>query len=214
MTLLKKQLCLVLLLCGLIGMSASKVHAQAQHFFGVKEGVSFTNISSSQPLNQEAIKSWMNAGLVYKYYSGKWVGLQAGVNLADKGYESNDTTKRYRSIEVPVVSQFHVELWKLRLMAQFGLYGAYILGADLEYADADGQIQKTTYTFQDYEKRWDCGTVFGAGLSVMLKPIEIQFEYNYHFGLLYMQDPREPGPGSIFKRHNQSIVSMGILVAF
>ena len=196
-----------ILFCGIA------IRAQAQHFIGIKEGLSFSTINSSQPLGQKAVTNRMNIGLVYKYYAGKWVGVQAGLNYAEKGYQLNDTSKHYQTIELPVVSQFHVELWKFRLLAQFGIYGAYALRANLEYADDNGNTQIAGYTFKSYENKLDCGTVFGAGFSMMLKPIEIQLEYNYHFGLIYLQNPRIPGPGRLFMSHNQSIVSIGILYA-
>jgi len=109
-----------ILLCGIA------LNVQAQHFIGIKEGISFSGIKSSRPLGQETVKNWTNVGLVYKYYAGQWFGVQAGLNYAGKGYQLNDTVKRYETVELPVVSQFHLEFWKFRLLALFGVYGAYV----------------------------------------------------------------------------------------
>ncbi len=193
------------------------MQAAAQHFIGLSEGYSLNNMSSSIREDFRMVASWKNVGLLYKYYGGKWVGIQAGVNYAEKGYQRDSTAiRRYQTVEIPFVTQFHYEFWKLRAVANAGLYGAYLLSAEDTYLQSDIPERvgtKENYTFQSTDYRIDYGLRLGAGLGVVLHPVEIQFEFNYALGLAYVRKPLISGETTIFNRFSQMIVSVGVLIA-
>ena len=206
-----KWIIIMFVCCFLFGNNAG-----AQHFVGATSGYSINTMSSS--LNEElsSISSLKNFGLVYKYYGEKWVGLQAGFNYTEKGYHRDSTSERlYQILEIPFVTQFHCEFWKLRVLANAGLYGSYTLSAEnTTFYPTEPNKEPTTddYTFLSTDRRFDYGLRFGAGLAIMLQPIEIQFEFNYSVGLGYTHKPVNPPNKTVYNSLRQMIFSVGVLI--
>ncbi len=192
-----------------------KKHEAPRHFIGASGGYSINNMSSSVYEDLRSTGNWVNYGVIYKYYNPKWVGLQTGINYTERGYQRDSTSKRiYQTLELPFVSQFHVEVWKFRIMANAGLFVAYSLSAEDTYLyPPEEEGKKEKYTFQSTDNRFDYGLRFGAGLGLMLYPVEVQFEFNYALGLGYVHEPLIPNQTTIYNRLSQMIFSVGVLIA-
>ncbi|MDR1406353.1 MAG: PorT family protein [Prevotellaceae bacterium] len=191
---------------------------RAQHFIGATSGYGINTMSSTRNEELGSTSSFKNYGLVYKYYSGKWVGIQAGINYAEKGYMRtareyydlqdlekgydliNMSSRHFQLIDIPFVTQFHYELWKLRAVANAGIYGSYILRSQSVALQPGVQPDNN-----DFHK-FDYGLRFGGGLALMLHPLEIQVEFAYAVGLGYIYNPNASG-AVIYSRLSQMLVS-------
>ncbi|MDR3350260.1 MAG: PorT family protein [Prevotellaceae bacterium] len=209
----RKTTIIILCCCCLAGGKAA-----AQHFIGVTGGYGVNTISSTRHEELGNVSSLKNYGLTYKYYSGKWVGIQVGINYSEKGYLRNIreyydleypekgydlagvSSRHFQLVEVPFVTQFHLELWKLRAMANAGLYGSYILRSQ-------SVALRPGFLPDDFEyNHFDYGLHFGAGLALLLHPLEIQFDFNYSIGLGYLYDPHVQGY-TVYNRLSQMLLS-------
>ncbi|MDR2449966.1 MAG: PorT family protein [Prevotellaceae bacterium] len=197
-----------LLLCCLY---FTPMKGEAQHFIGVREGVSTSSVLFNPARRDSATFQALNVGLVYKYYITTWTGLQLGVNYAEKGYMLEDTTRRYRVVEIPFLSQFHAELWRFRVLANAGVYAAYHLSAKEIFKENDKEIQRA-YVFKGRDNRFEYGLHFGGGLGVMLHPFEVQFEVGYQYGLSYLLKPRYGEERMMFTHFTQLIISAAVLI--
>jgi hypothetical protein len=208
----------LLIACGFVGSNLT-----AQHFIGVTGGYGLNTLSSS--ISGESfgnVGSALNYGLVYKYYSGKWVGIQAGINYTEKGYLNYErelvpdsdkinlidkSSRRFQMIEVPFVTQFHYELWKLRAIANAGVYGAYLLSAESKAILPDAPLDNYSFNHFDY------GLRFGGGIAILLPPIELQFEFNYSVGLGYVYDTYARSNFATYNRLSQMLFSASVFFA-
>ena len=184
---------------------------KAQHFIGIKEGIRTSSLLFKPAQNDSSTVHWLNFGLVYKYYNYPWVGLQTGVNYAEKGFVWNDTTRCYKMIEVPLLSQFHYETWHLRFLINVGAYISYALSAEQSYTLA-GTTMKEGYIFTDRDRRIEYGLHLGGGIGFMFKPFELQFEAGYQFSYSYMMDAVYKDQPIIYTHFNHWIFSIALLV--
>ena len=185
---------------------------KAQHFIGVKEGVSISSVTFLPRQKSDSLKTtqWLNIGIVYKYYNYPWVGFQSGLNYAEKGFVWNDTTRRYRVIELPLLSQFHYEVWHLRFMINGGAYASYALSGEISY-EKDKQTVKERYAFTNRDRRLEYGLHLGGGIGFVFKPFELQFEGGYQRAFSYVIDPFG-GKQTIYTHFSQWIFSVALLV--
>ncbi|MDR2359290.1 MAG: PorT family protein [Prevotellaceae bacterium] len=208
-----RKISILIICCCLAGSEAT-----AQHFIGATGGYGLNTMSSTRNEDLGNVNSFKNYGLAYKYYSGKWVGIQVGINYAEKGYlrytrayyDQQDlekgydlvdiSSRRFQLVEVPFVTQFHYELWRIRAIANAGVYGSYILRSQSVALHPD--FQPDNFDFN----KFDYGLRFGAGLAFMLHPLEIQLDFAYSIGLGYIYDPNVQGY-TVYNRLSQMLLS-------
>jgi len=191
---------------------AFPVLGKAQHFIGIKESVSISSVIFTPEQRQDSsLVQWLNIGIVYKYYNYPWVGFQTGLNYAEKGFVWNDTTSRYRVIELPLVSQFHYEVWHLRFIVNAGMYASYVLSGERSY-EKDGSRVKENYIFTDRDRRFEYGVHLGGGFGVIIKPFELQFEAGYQFAFSYMMDAKYKNEPILYSHFQQWMFSVALLV--
>jgi len=183
---------------------------KAQHFVGIKEGMNISSISFKPAQSDSSTRQWFNAGIVYKYYNYKWVGFQTGLNYSEKGFVWNDTTNRYRVLELPLVSQFHYEVWHLRFLINVGMYASYALSREISYKE-NGTTMKKNSAFTDHDRRIEYGMHLGAGFGILLKPFELQFEGGYQFAFSYMMNPIQADESTIYAHFQQWMFSVALL---
>ena len=115
-----------------------------------------------------------------------YFGIQTGVSYVEHGFSMPDddaewygmpATTRYRLLSVPLVSQFHIDFWKMRLLFNVGAFGGYRFGAN--------------YKYDCYDIRPDYGFIGGGGLAVRMKPFEFHLECNYQYSLSMLFNPRK-----------------------
>ncbi len=95
------------------------------------------------------------------------------------------------NIEVPFMAHLHVDFWKMKLMANIGLYAGYRLSIQ-----RSGPYVEQAYvnSFTDYNRRFDYGLKGGAGIGFVFDPIEIHITANikYSWSSLYKPDYNSP----------------------
>ena len=170
---------------------------------GVQYGVSLSQMSFNPTKRQGMLILPYNFGITYTRY-GKmfgympYFGFQTGVLFGQDGYvfkknketgdynESVDgaTKAVYSYAEVPLLAHLHIDVWHLKLIVNLGLYAAYRLEVEREGERLDPQYANTFY---DYDRRFDYGAKAGAGIGLILDPIEfhIQATYRASLGSLY-----------------------------
>ena len=170
---------------------------------GVQYGVSLSQMRFNPTKRQGMLILPYNFGITYTRY-GKmfgympYLGFQTGVLFGQDGYifkknketgdynESVDgaTKAVYSYAEVPLLAHLHIDVWHLKLIVNLGLYAAYRLEVEREGERLDPQYANTFY---DYDRRFDYGAKAGAGIGLILDPIEfhIQATYRASLGSLY-----------------------------
>ena len=170
---------------------------------GVQYGVSLSQMRFNPTKRQGMLILPYNFGITYTRY-GKmfgympYFGFQTGVLFGQDGYvfkknketgdynESVDgaTKAVYSYAEVPLLAHLHIDVWHLKLIVNLGLYAAYRLKVEREGERLDPQYANTFY---DYDRRFDYGAKAGAGIGLILDPIEfhIQATYRASLGSLY-----------------------------
>ena len=170
---------------------------------GVQYGVSLSQMRFNPTKRQGMLILPYNFGITYTSY-GKmfgympYFGFQTGVLFGQDGYvfkknketgdynESVDgaTKAVYSYAEVPLLAHLHIDVWHLKLIVNLGLYAAYRLEVEREGERLDPQYANTFY---DYDRRFDYGAKAGAGIGLILDPIEfhIQATYRASLGSLY-----------------------------
>ena len=170
---------------------------------GVQYGVSLSQMRFNPTKRQGMLILPYNFGITYTRY-GKmfgympYFGFQTGVLFGQDGYvfkknketgdynESVDgaTKAVYSYAEVPLLANLHIDVWHLKLIVNLGLYAAYRLEVEREGERLDPQYANTFY---DYDRRFDYGAKAGAGIGLILDPIEfhIQATYRASLGSLY-----------------------------
>lgn len=157
-----------------------------QHLIGIRAGYNISGLDTRPDLEHETISTTQNYSLVYTYYHDLWgtikfFGIQTGISKQSQGYLSKDGVNTYEVISIPLVSQFHFDFWKMRILLNAGCFGGY-------------RYSKNNFdnsSFDEYDNKIDIGFTAGGGLAFILKPIEIHLEGNYQYSLTYLQDPKK-----------------------
>ncbi len=186
----------------------------SQHLIGIKGGYSIANVSFSQAFNHTGIKTPVNFGIYYTYYHSLWnsmpyFGFQAGAEYAEIGYNHITRDKEdiiiseeqqiYQTVQLPLLSQFRIDFWKMRLLVNIGPYGYYILSTNLKEG-----IPATT-------NKLGVGIMGGGGLAFVFKPVEFHLECNYKYGMSHFCNPKIYSEEHwVYAHANQLVFSFGL----
>ena len=159
------------------------------HIVGVKYGFGISNVSFSSDIDHKSIKAPFNVGIYYTYYHSLWgympyFGLHTGIEFTELGYTelvgkdpvTAEIAHKYKSIDIPIMSQFRVDFWRMRAMLGIGAYGSYITSY------SGGDIPSTT-------NKLGCGIVGSFGLGLKFNPIELHFDVGYKYSLSHLVKP-------------------------
>lgn len=166
--------------------TATSFAQKREHLIGVRAGYSISGIDSRPTIETKSISSNQNFSIIYTYYHDLWgtinlFGFQTGISKNSAGYMSGENEIRYEVITIPLVSQFHIDFWKMRLLLNAGGFGGYRINKTV----TDGT------TFDEFDYRYDYGFIAGGGLALKLKPFEIHLEGNYNYSLSYLFNPKK-----------------------
>ena len=185
------------------------------HLIGVKYGFANCNLSFDKKINQKGITSGKEIGIFYTYYHSLWntmpyFGLSVGVQMAESGFKLvNDgyfppedqpqdnlpeEEYRYRIIQIPVISQFRVEFWRMRAMLNLGCYGSYKIST----------VKEGKYS-QNVNKP-EVGVIGGGGLAFIFHPFELHLEANYHYAFSLYFKPDTFSERVWYLGHNSRLV--------
>lgn len=197
----------------------------SQHLIGFKAGYAMSNVNFSQDIDHKNFKTPVNFGIYYTYYHSLWrsmpyFGIHTGLEYSEIGYtkiteiasggadgEGSATGSTsvleekqvYKAVQLPLLSQFRIDFWKMRLLFNLGPYGYYITSTDLE-----GGIPSTT-------NRAGIGIMGGGGLAFVMKPVEFHVECNYRYAMSHFCDPEIYSTEHWLYTHvNQLTLSFGV----
>ena len=174
---------------------------------GVQYGAGMSRMMWNPTQKQESVFMPYNFGITFTKY-GKmfgympYFGFQAGIFLGQEGYkfkhnEELDYTYKIAGaesavidvVEVPISFQFHLDFWKMKVMAQVGCYGGYRLGIE-RFEGETGKIKdEDRYSFLETDRRVDYGIKGGAGLGFVFDPVEFHIMLNYKHALSSLYEP-------------------------
>lgn len=187
-----------------------------QHLIGIKWGYSLSNVAFSEDITHKPIGTPKNFGIYYTYYHSLWdkmpyFGFHTGIEYNEIGYKhivegdpdagtaTTETECLYQALEWPLLSQFRVDFWKMRLLINIGPYGYYILSTEME-----GGIPQTT-------NRAGIGLMGGLGLAFVFNPVEFHIEGNYKYTMSHFYDPSIYSQEYwVYTHSNQIVLSFGL----
>jgi hypothetical protein len=179
---------------------------------GIPGGVVLSQVMWNPKYKQEMILLPINFGVTYTKY-GKmfgympYFGFEIGLMYTQEGYQfkadKDDPTKVpttiqgadravYDVIEMPVLSHFHVDMWKMKIIANLGFYAGYRL--KIHRFPYNGEFtnpyyEETQFTFLETDRRWDYGIKAGLGFGLVFEPLEIHLKAMYKYSLSSLHDP-------------------------
>ncbi len=187
-----------------------------KHLIGIKWGYSISNVGLSQDLDHKSFTTPVNFGVYYTYLHSLWgnmpyFGFQTGLEYYQQGYvklsgekgSQVEDKELYTSVAIPMLAQFRVDFWKMRLMVNAGPFVSYKISTN----QTDG-IPATT-------KKIEYGIMGGGGFGFVLCPIEIHLECNYKYSLSNLYTPQIYSDQVwIYTHSNQLVFSLGIYYSF
>ena len=148
------------------------------HMIGAKYSYHLATASCTPDIGTGYMTSDRNFSVMYTYYNSMWstlpyFGLTTGLKLGTEGFTSSKTSYgfSYEILEMPVISEFHIDFSHFRVLAGIGGYFGYKTKTD----KPDG--------FDEYDIRYDYGLEAEAGFAVVFKPFELQIKGEYKYSL-------------------------------
>jgi len=172
---------IILFSAALLATSAMSAQMR-EHMVGFKAAYNISGIDfTPEQLLVKDIKTYKNYSFVYTYYHDLWktmpyFGFQAGITSQEQGYKIGDVETRLTVYQAPFISQFHVDLWHMRLLLNVGAFAGY-------------RAEKSE-GFEDTDYKIDYGFIGGGGLAFVLKPFELHLEGNYQYSLASLYDAK------------------------
>ncbi len=176
---------------------------------GFQYGAGLSRVSWNPSQKQDHVFIPINMGVTFTTY-GKmfgympFFGFQAGVFYAKEGYqfkynEEKDYTYNIVGaeraiidvVEVPLLFQFHYDLWNFKILAQVGCFGGYRLGIERFDTKVTGTGLKPEHqhSFLETDRRWDYGIKGGGGFALVFEPVEFQVMLSYKHSLSSLYEP-------------------------
>lgn len=194
-----------------------------EHLFGVKWGMGINSLTVSVDYDKGPITTPMNFGVYYTYYHSLWnsislFGIETGLQMNEEGYKTlimdeNDKIvqegkETFRNLTLPFVSQFRLDFWNMRLLANAGVFVAR-----RQSASFSGLLPET---ISSTWKKWGYGFIAGGGIAYVFRPFEIHAEANYKYNLSNLYDKKSfYGDEYWVSTHTgQIIISVGLFYRF
>ncbi len=184
-----------------------------EHLIGVRGAYNISGVDFTPKGEQSSLSTVKNISLVYTYYHSLWdimphFGFQAELSYQEQGYKVNDKEHLMTVVKLPLVSQFHVDFWKMRLLVNVGGFVGYRLKKVVRDVPTGVEVEES---FDRYDNRGDFGFIAGGGLAYKLKPFEIHLECNYHYSLSNLYHPKKFSDNDqIFTYPNQLLMSVAL----
>ena len=151
---------------------------KSTHMLGVKYSYHISSVKCTPDIGAGYVFLDKNLSVMYTYYNSMWntlpyFGLTTGIKYGTEGFTSSKTTYgfTYDIVEMPVLSEFHIDVSRFRILAGIVGYCGYKLKTDKPGG------------FDEYDIRYDYGLEAGAGVAVVFKPFEIQLKGEYKYSL-------------------------------
>lgn len=176
---------------------------------GVQYGAGLSRVSWNPSQKQDHVFTPINVGVTFTKY-GKmfgympYFGFQAGFFYAREGYqfkynEEKDYTYNIVGaeralidvVEVPLLFQFHYDMWNFKILAQVGCFGGYRLSIERFDTKVTSTVLKPEHqhSFLETDRRWDYGIKGGGGFALVFEPVEFQVMLSYKHSLSSLYEP-------------------------
>lgn len=175
---------------------------------GVQYGAGLSQVLWNPTQKQDMVFTPINFGVTFTKYQKMfgympYFGFQAGLFYAREGYQfkrNENTDYIYKVegaekalidvVEVPVLFQFHLDMWNFKIMANLGCYGGYRLSIQRFPGETGYVKDELKNAFTETDRRWDYGLKGGVGFGLVFDPLEIHFQasYKHSFSSLYTPD--------------------------
>lgn len=175
---------------------------------GVQYGAGLSQVMWNPSQKQEMLFTPLNFGVTVTKYQKMfgympYFGFQAGIFYAREGYKfkyNENTDYIYRVegaekavldlVEVPILFQFHIDMFNFKIMANLGCYAGYRLSIHRYPGETGNITEGLENAFAPHDRRWDYGLKGGVGFGLVFDPIEIHFQaaYKHSFSSLYNPD--------------------------
>ena len=174
---------------------------------GLQYGVGLSQVMWNPSQKQEMVFTPLNFGVTVTKYQKMfgympYFGFQAGLFYAREGYQfkyNENTGYIYRVegaekalldvVEVPLLFQFHLDMWNFKIMANLGCYGGYRLAIQRFPGESGYVKDELVNSFAEHDRRWDYGLKGGVGFGLVFDPIEIHFQASYKHSLSSLYAP-------------------------
>lgn len=96
------------------------------------------------------------------------------------------------SVELPLITHFHIDMFKTKILADLGFFGGYRLNIKRIYHPNEGvrdEYAQYENAFHPNEKRLYYGLQFGAGIGFMLDPFELHLKVTYKWNMANLHKP-------------------------
>ena len=176
---------------------------------GIQYGAGLSRVSWNPSQKQDHVVIPINMGVTFTTY-GKmfgympYFGFQVGVFYAQEGYQFKyNEEKNYTYsivgaeraildvVEVPLLFQFHYDMWNFKILAQIGCFGGYRLGIERFDTKVTNVVLKPEHqhSFLETDRRWDYGIKGGGGFALVFEPVEFQVMLSYKHSLSSLYEP-------------------------
>ncbi len=170
-----------------------------EHYIGVKWGMGLNSVYFSQDIERESFVSGKNFGIFYTYYHTLWgsmpnFGIETGIQFSEIGFtaikyldpegtpdrRSEKGKESFQSIMLPLVSQFKIDFWRMRLLMNLGCFASY----KMSYKSGGVWREEIAKTY----KKGGYGIIGGGGMAFLFHPFELHLEVNYRYNLSNVYD--------------------------
>ncbi len=173
---------------------------------GVQYGAGLSQVMWNPRQEQSMLFVPVNVGVTYTKYGQMFAmpffAFKAGLFYAKEGYqfeynEEYDWTYKIEGaekailevIEVPLLFQFHYDMWNFKIMAELGCYGGYRLGIT-RYPGKTGNVTpEVEHSFLETDNRVDYGLKGGVGIALVFDPLEFHISASYKHSLSSLYEP-------------------------
>ena len=184
-----------------------KLNINDYMMFGVQYGAGLSQVMWNPTQKQDLVFTPVNFGVSVTKYQKMFgympfFGFQAGVFFAREGYQfkRNDNTDYIYKVEgaekalidvveVPMLFQFHYDMWNFKIMANVGCYGGYRLAIQRFPGETGWVKDELKNSFTETDRRWDYGIKGGGGFALVFDPVEIHFQAAYKHSLSSLYEP-------------------------
>lgn len=184
-----------------------KLNINDYMMFGVQYGAGLSQVLWNPTQKQDLVFTPVNFGVSVTKYQKMFgympfFGFQAGVFFAREGYQfkRNDNTDYIYKVEgaekalidvveVPMLFQFHYDMWNFKIMANVGCYGGYRLAIQRFPGETGWVKDELKNSFTETDRRWDYGIKGGVGFALVFDPVEIHFQAAYKHSLSSLYEP-------------------------
>jgi hypothetical protein len=196
------------------------------HFFGLKGGINWTNVNSSNFISGNDNRTGFNGGLTYQYFLNERFNLGTELLYFQRGFVNdivftnefgNPTGERatntldYDYLSIPLKGGIRIGD-KFSGFANLGIVPSFLLDAKTTTPAIEGFQEETTYNVTDRVTKFDLGGLVEIGANYKITPdflLSTSFGYQHSFTSITNDDYFS----NTEARHYGMVLSIGLKYA-